>query len=577
MSAPNCQPLWPSKNLRGYEIPEQRFGTLRSIKVIAIGAGISGICLAHDVQDNGENIDLTIYEMGSGYAGTWFWNKYPGCRCDIPSVNYQLSWSPKTDWREFYATAPEIQKYYEGLVEKFGLQRYFHLSHEVIRAEWLDDQKKWRIAVRGPDGKEFEDECDVFINAGGVLNAWKWPDIKGLHDFKGTLCHTARWPDNFDHKGKRVAVIGSGSSGIQVLATIQPEVQQIYHWIRSPTWIIGPFAQQFSAEGKNFEYTEEQKKRFTEDPYHALKYRKMIESELNQRFRFVIQGTPEQKAVLEYTNSDMRRRLQGNQRLIDAIIPKNFVVGCRRPTPGNGYLEALLEPNVHVFTEMFERITEKGFVDAEGKEYEVDAIVCATGFDTSFIPRFPIIAHGMNVQDRWSKYPVDSYLSMAVKGTPNYFMYYGPHAPTGHGSTTPMIEALTRCFMKIIKKMQTENILSVTIKDRAADDFNEHRELYLKRTAWSGQCSSWYRPVPGESPVVFPGNRVLFIELVTNPRWEDWEYEYGCAGNRFGYLGNGFTMREIDGRDNTFYYGLLDGKDEQPDYSDIRPLYTRNP
>ncbi|KAK7468707.1 hypothetical protein VKT23_003210 [Stygiomarasmius scandens] len=232
------------------------------------------------------------------------------------------------------------------------------------------------------------------------------------------------------------------SSGIQVLATIQPEVKQLYHWIRSPTWITPAFAQQFAAPGgKNFEYTEEQKKRFAEDPYHSLKYRKMIESELNQRFKFIVQGTPEQKAVLDFANADMRKRLQGNQRLIDAIVPKKFVVGCRRPTPGNGYLEALLEPNVHVFTDMFERITEKGFIDAEGKEYEVDAIVCATGFDTSFVPRFPVIAKGVNVQDRWKNYPVDSYLSMAVKGTPNYFMYYGPHGPTGHGSGAPMIEA----------------------------------------------------------------------------------------------------------------------------------------
>ncbi|KAJ4499439.1 FAD/NAD-P-binding domain-containing protein [Lentinula lateritia] len=525
---------WPSENERGYRIPVQRFGTIHPIKVVAIGAGISGISLAHDIQQCGEKVELTIYEMGKDVGGTWFWNQYPGCRCDIPSVNYQMSWCPNPKWSEYYSTAVEIHKYYKDLVEKFGLRKYMRLSHEVVRAEWAENINRWKLTIKDPDGNCLQDECNVLINAGGVLNNWKWPDIEGLCDFQGTLCHTARWPADFDYKDRSVAVIGSGSSGIQVLATIQPEVKKLFHWIRSPTWITPGFAQQFAGPGgKNFRYTEDQKKIFAEDPQHALKYRKMIESELNERFKFIVQGTPEQKAALQFAEKDMRQRLNGDRRLIDAIVPTKFVVGCRRPTPGNGYLEALLEPNVYVYTEMFQRITPKGFIDNEGNEHTVDAIICATGFDTSFIPRFPVIGRGgINVQDRWKEYPIDSYLSLAVKDTPNYFMYYGPHGPTGHGSGAPMIEAMTKCFMQIIRKMQVENIVSMQVKHKAADDFNEHRELYLKRTAWAGQCSSWFKPGPEASPVMFPGNRVLFIELLTNPRWEDWDYEYGYAQNR---------------------------------------------
>ncbi|KAJ3870311.1 FAD/NAD-P-binding domain-containing protein [Lentinula novae-zelandiae] len=599
---------WPSENERGYRIPVQRFGTIHPIKVVAIGAGISGISLAHDIQQCGEKVELTIYEMGKDVGGTWFWNQdlsfflhpphlYPGCRCDIPSVNYQMSWCPNPKWSEYYSTAVEIHKYYKDLVEKFGLRKYMRLSHEVVRAEWAENINRWKLTIKDPDGNCLQDECNVLINAGGVLNNWKWPDIEGLCDFQGTLCHTARWPADFDYKDRSVAVIGSGSSGIQVLATIQPEVKKLFHWIRSPTWITPGFAQQFAGPGgKNFRYTEDQKKNFAEDPQHALKYRKMIESELNERFKFIVQGTPEQKAALQFAEKDMRQRLNGDRRLIDAIVPTKFVVGCRRPTPGNGYLEALLEPNVYVYTEMFQRITPKGFIDNEGNEHTVDAIICATGFDTSFIPRFPVIGRGgINVQDRWKEYPIDSasillilqscrldlltpcteqYLSLAVKDAPNYFMYYALEGPTGHGSGAPMIEAMTKCFMQIIRKMQVESIVSMQVKHKAADDFNEHRELYLKRTAWAGQCSSWFKPGPEASPVMFPGNRVLFVELLTNPRWEDWDYEYGYAQNRFGYLGNGFTMREVDGRDTTFYYGLLNDKDEQPDYTDLRASYA---
>ncbi|EIM90702.1 FAD/NAD-P-binding domain-containing protein [Stereum hirsutum FP-91666 SS1] len=567
---------WPTENSRGYKIPEQVYGTLKPIKVIAIGAGISGISLAHDVQENGENIDLTIYEMGPSVGGTWFWNSYPGCRCDIPAVNYTFSWSPKADWSEFYASSPEICEHFQDVVDKYGLMKYIHLQHEVVRAEWFDDVKKWQIVVRGPDGSLFDDECDVFINGGGILNTWKWPAIEGLHDFKGTLCHTARWPKNLDITGKRVAVLGSGSSGIQLLASIQPKAGHIHHWIRSPTWITSAFAQQYAGPGgRNFSYTEDQKNVFADDPEHYLKYRKMIESELNQRFKFVVLGTPEQEAALAYATKHMHDILDGNERLKNAIIPKTFSVGCRRPTPGNGYLEALLQPNVQVYTDMLQRITERGFIDADGVEHEVDVFICATGFDTSYRPRFPVFANGVNLQDKWRTYPNDAYMSIAVKDFPNYFTYFGPHGPAGHGSTVPLIEAYTKCFLRVLKKMQTENITTMSIRPRACDDFNEHRELYLKRTAWSGNCSSWFKPGnKNASPAMFPGNRILMIEMLNNFRWEDWDYEYGYAGNRFGYWGNGFTSRELDGRDTTFYYGLLNGKDEQPDYSDIRPLYT---
>ncbi|KAJ7063538.1 FAD/NAD-P-binding domain-containing protein [Mycena amicta] len=568
---------WPTENARGYRIPDVPFGSIRPMKIIAIGAGISGISLAHDVQQDGVNLELTIYELAPDVGGTWYWNRYPGIRCDIPSVNYQMHWGPKLDWSEYYSTGGEIQEYYRSLVTKFELWKYIKLRHEVIHAEWNDEKHKWCVRVRGPDGVEFVDEGDVFINGGGVLNNWKWPSIEGLTAFKGTLCHTARWPDDISVKDKRVAVIGSGSSGIQVLAAIQPDVKQLYHWIRSPTWITGGFAPQFAGPGGvNFRYSEEQKQKFRDDPHYALQYRKMIESELNERFKFLILGTSEQKAALEFANNDMRQRLQGNERLINAIVPTDFAVGCRRPTPGNGYLEALLAPNVQVYTDMFRRITEKGFIDAEGNEVEVDIIICATGFDTSFRPRFPIIAHGINLQTLWKDYPIDSYLSIAVKRFSNYFSYYGPLGPTAHGSGAPVIHSYTGAFLKIVRKMQVENILSITIKDKAADDYNEHQELYVKRTAWVGPCASWFKPRngPDTTPMLFPGSRILFFELLTNLRWEDWEYEYGYAGNRFGHLGNGFTSRDSDGRDTTFYYGFLDGTDEQPDYSEMRRLYA---
>ncbi len=232
----------------------------------------------------------------------------------------------------------------------------------------------------------------------------------------------------------------------------------------------------------------------------------------------------------------MRERLKGDQRLIDAIVPTDFPFGCRRPTPGNGYLEALLQPNVHTFSDgMLQTLTEKGFLDAQGVEHEVDVFVCATwvqaedfarvlsdfeanfklsgllsGFNTSFVPRFPIIAHGVNVQDRWAKYPVDSYLSYAVKDTPNYLMYYGPHGPTGHGSGAPMIEARKSLAFNSIWPCEK---IEIALKHKLPYQWPD------ASSRWSGKCK-W------KESKRWPSNRKL-VTISTNIVNSTWRERLG--------------------------------------------------
>ncbi|KAK5275853.1 hypothetical protein LTR40_012392, partial [Exophiala xenobiotica] len=196
---------------------------------------------------------------------------------------------------------------------------------------------------------------------------------------------------------------------------IASQVKQLYAWVKSPTWITAGFAQRFAGpNGGNFHYTPEQQKRFAENPQLFLKYSKMIESELNQRFKFILNGTPEAEGAREFAKNEMAQKLgSSNPELLDAIIPKDFGVGCRRPTPGNGFLEALSRDNVHVFTDTMSEITPTGFIDAEGNEYEVDVIICATGFNTSWIPRFPVEANGHSIAKMWAKEP-SSYISLGV-------------------------------------------------------------------------------------------------------------------------------------------------------------------
>ncbi|TAQ87444.1 hypothetical protein B7494_g4224 [Chlorociboria aeruginascens] len=563
---------WPTENAAGYRIKEQLFGYERPIRVIHLGAGASGICFAKFLPETLKNVSFTCYDKNNDIGGTWLENRYPGCACDIPSVNYQVhtmtflikaeadilqfTWARNPNWSHFYSSAEEIWQYFRDVVDKFGLMKYIKLSHEVVGAYWDNDKGVWDVKIKNIiTGVTFTDTAEVFINGGGFLNTWKWPEIEGLHDFKGKLCHTARYDPSTVLDGKRVAVIGVGSSGIQVTANIATKVSQLYTWVRSPTWITAGFAQGHAGpNGANFEYTQEQKRHFAEDTIDYLKYCKEIEDELNQRFKFILNGTPEAAEAKKFSTNQMKEKLRGREDLMAKIIPTNFGVGCRRPTPGNGFLEALTQPNVKTFTQEMQRITPKGFIDHDGIEHEVDVIICATGFDTSWIPKFPIVANGKSVQDIYAKKAV-SYLSIGVPDIPNYWTVVGSYGPVGHGSFLPIIELLMQYYLKCIKKIQVENIKSLSPRREVCEAFVEHADLFLQRTAWTSGCSSWFKQGKIDGPLaIWPGSRIMYFELLKEPRYEDYNIAYQSQ-NHFGFLGNGFSTKEYDGSDLSYYLG----------------------
>ncbi|KAF6833534.1 flavin-binding monooxygenase [Colletotrichum musicola] len=553
-----------------YQILEKPSRSGRKLRIVCLGGGASALNLAHEV-DSCKTLDLELvcYEKNPSIGGTWYENRYPGCGCDIPSVNYQFSWAPSPDWTQFYSGAPEILQYFKDVAEKYDLNKYIRLNHTVTGAFWDEDEQMWTVRVQRQDGTEFEDKAHVFVNASGVLNKWKWPAIKGRETFKGTMLHSANWDNNVDLTGKRVAVIGSGSSAVQIVPNIQPIVGSMSCFIRSSSWVVGGFGQRFAGKnGSNFKYSMEQHEILRNDPKKYLAYRKKIESELNSRFRFILNGSKEQQDARDFAEKDMRSKLAGREDLMDLIIPKDFAVGCRRPTPGNGYLEALCKDNVTVVSSSIQEITPRGIKTADGAEHEFDIIVCATGFDVSWRPRYPTIGrNGASLSEQWKDVP-NTYLSMTVSNFPNYVIFNGPFGPYGHGSFLPITEAVARYVMQMLRKMSEEEIASFCPRQEAVDDFAEHRRKFLPRTAWTSPCRSWFKQgtVDGE-PMMWPGSRIQFFETVAVPRWEDYHLRYTTT-NRFGYWGNGFAKRETDGRDLTWYLGLLDGVDEQPPLAD---------
>lgn len=282
-----------------------------------------------------------------------------------------------------------------------------------------------------------------------------------------------------------------------------------------------------------------------------------------------MKGSQEAKEAREFSYEQMVRKLKGDQRLCDKIIPKDFNPGCRRPTPAPGYLEALVADNACIFTDELQTLTEKGFIDHEGKEHEVDVIICATGFDTTWVPRFPFInGKGVDLRDMWTPNNVSSYLSIGVPTFPNHFSFCGPYGPLGHGSFMPLIEQWTKYMFDAISKAQVENIKSYTPRLNLSNQFRQHADLFLKRTAWTSPCSSWFKQgkTDGQA-VVYPGSRLSFMHIMERPRYEDYDIEY-WDDNRYAFLGNGFDTREYDGRDITNYLGLLEGQDAQPEYGE---------
>jgi cation diffusion facilitator CzcD-associated flavoprotein CzcO len=234
---------WPTENERGYKLQEHPSGFQRPMRVIVLGAGASAISFAKFAQEELRNVEVVLYEKNDDVGGTWLENRYPGCACDVPSVTYQFVWEPYI-WSRFYAGSAEIQQYLRFVVDKYGLWKYIKLQHQIERADWDDSDGKWNISVQ-TQGKSFVDQCDVFINAGGPLNYWEWPKIDGLESFKGVKAHSADYPKGIDLKGKRVAVAGIGSSGIQIIAAIQKEVSHLYCWVRSPTYVVGGFGTKY--------------------------------------------------------------------------------------------------------------------------------------------------------------------------------------------------------------------------------------------------------------------------------------------------------------------------------------------
>jgi cation diffusion facilitator CzcD-associated flavoprotein CzcO len=283
-----------------YKVREEPLGSARPIRIVIIGAGASGLNMIRTLRLTLTNYELVVYEKNEDVGGTWFENRYPGCRCDVPSHSYQFSWRQNKDWSNFFSPAPEIREYLCKLCDEEGMRDTIKTSHRVSSARWSEEKGVWNLKVRNEKADdEFDDYATFLLDGTGILNNWTWPDVPGLQNFQGTLIHTARWPENFDHRGKVVAVIGNGATGVQLVPELQPGAKKLYNIIRTPTWVVPPRRQTWLVMGNAKEilreikvdekenFAEETLARFKSEPDFYRTFVRTIEREVNNGFPIV--------------------------------------------------------------------------------------------------------------------------------------------------------------------------------------------------------------------------------------------------------------------------------------------------
>lgn len=574
--------------------------TKRKLRVVTIGAGFSGLIMAHKIQHERpelqEFIDHVIYEKNDGIGGTWRVNTYPGIlhsQClkplltdlgvqnDVPAHIYAFPFDPNPNWSKFYADGSECLSYMEHVADKWDLKRNIHFNTQVVQLDWLEEESKWNIKLRH-NGQEREEKADIILSAQGFLSQWKWPSIPGIHDFKGHKVHSADWDHSFDYAGKKIGIIGNGSSAIQILPQMAKlKDAQIVSFQRNPTWITPSLGETLAVSsgepeepeedeevgvdmaevsdsdeevGSNFNprYTRKEKRKFNNPEKHK-EYRKMLQHGMNRGFKLFSKGSQQNAKSTNATIERMRKALNYNEELCSKLIPE-WTLGCRRLTPGEGYLESFLLPNVALEQSSITKITPTG-IQSENQHHDLDVIVCATGFDVSHIPHYPVTGReGVTLAEQWKDEP-ESYLSLACPNMPNYFIFTGPNATVGHGTLITSMTWSADWMIKWLRKIAREDIKSVCPTQSATDQFVRYGDEIHKTLVWTGSCKSWYKNhrVDGRVTATFSGSALLYREMIEEIRPEDFDIRYGSA-NKFRFMGNGFTILETqEDADLAFY------------------------
>jgi cation diffusion facilitator CzcD-associated flavoprotein CzcO len=461
---------------------------VRDTQVLIIGAGVSGIAVVVALRKRGIT-DFTIIESASEVGGTWRDNTYPGCGCDVPSLLYSFSFEQNPNWTRTFAKQPEIQAYVRGVAKKHGIDRILRSGVEATASTWDEAQQRWIVET-----SEGTYRAQFIVGATGPLQHAKIPDIPGLASFAGAVFHSAKWNHDYDLAGKRVAVVGTGASAIQIVPTIQPTVSQLVLLQRTPSWVlprpdfpVGRF--------------ERSALRFIPGLQRALRTGLWLFMELQQQ----AQRRPKLMQQLQKLGLQLLKRQVRDPELRRALTP-TFTLGCKRLLMSNTYYKALTAPNATVVPHALERVTEHTVVGADGSEHEVDAIVFATGFHVTDPPIADAVRgrSGKTVAESWGPSP-QAYLGTVAPDIPNAFLMVGPNLGNGHTSVFLPIEAQAGYIADAVATMRDAGIEAIEVRPQVHEQWNAKVQKALQGTVWNdGGCASYYLDSTGRNSTIYP-------------------------------------------------------------------------
>jgi len=478
-----------------------------SPRVAIIGAGFGGLAAAVALRRKGID-DLTIIESADGVGGTWRQNIYPGAACDIQSHLYSFSFAPNRAWSRTYAYQSEILAYLEKVADDFDLRRHLMPGTRVCRMRWNSDALQWEVELDSGDVVV----ADVVVSAVGLFGAARYPDIDGLADFAGKLMHTARWDASVDLTGKRVAVVGTGASGVQVVPEIADVAEKVTVFQRSPPWMVPKEDRPFSAQELS---------RFRQQPWASRRERWRLWKFQHDNTAL----TPEhpQLAAVQALSERFLHKHVADDELRDALTPR-YPFRCKRVLLGERYYLALQRAHVDLVTDPISRVTGTSIVTAGGRTVDVDAIVLATGFETSnYLSGLEVIGvGGERLHHRWGSDP-RAFLGVAVSGFPNFFMLYGPNTNQGANSIIYILEAGARLVASAVGRLARRGGC-IDVRSEAEQRFNEQIHAELERSIWT-RCDSYYRSSSGRIVTQWPHSELDYARATWRLRPRDWVFD----------------------------------------------------
>jgi cation diffusion facilitator CzcD-associated flavoprotein CzcO len=460
----------------------------RDSRIVIVGAGFSGLGMAIGLKQRGIE-DFVVLERASEVGGTWHYNTYPGCRCDVPSHLYSFSFAPNPEWSQTYSSQPEIREYLRRVIGEHGIRPHIQTEVEVQAATWSEPGQRWELET-----SEGALSAEVLISCMGPLTEPKLPDVPGLETFQGKVMHSARWDHDYDLAGKRVASIGTGASAIQYVPEIQEEVEKLYVFQRTAPWVMPhgnrPIKDYERVIYRRFPFAQ----RFVRHAVYAG--RELLVLGLAKEPRLM--------RLLERLGTSHREKQISDPELREKVTPR-FALGCKRILPSNRWYRALQEPNVELVTGGLSAVREHSVIDQHGVEREVDAIILGTGFH---VADPPVAEHvrgrdGRLMSEVWGGRP-KAYFGATVPGFPNFFLLLGPNTGLGHSSMIYMIEAQIEHVLAAVTEMERRRACTIEVRAQAYEGFNDQLDASLHGTVWEQGCSTFYFDASGRNAVLWP-------------------------------------------------------------------------